>query len=318
MAKKDYDKTLRRLTQILSKISFGERPNTKELAEEFGVTVRTIQKDIKDNLCEFPIIKDSNGRFIFHDGFSLSRTVLDNDEMMFLKIALSQFNDVRNIDKVKNRIFQKLSTKNFYNPYYIKQDDIENLDIDSLFIERLERYINNKEILKVKLLYRTVELEAYKIVNFDGFWYLFAKDLTDNRVKTFKLSDIKKMYQTDRYYKITQSEIEKILENAHSAFYSDGNSFDVVIKVDKEAALYFKNRDFLESQEILEEYEDGSLRISFEVSHDEDIDNIIKAWLPHVEVLEPLRFKDRLRAELENYLAKLSNPIKNNLNGAKK
>lgn len=305
MAKKDYDKTLRRLTQILSKLSYDERPDTKELAEEFNVGVRTIQKDIRDNLCEFPIIKDSNGKFMFQEGFSLNRTVLDNDEMVFLKIALSQFNDVRNIDRIKNRIFQKLSTKNYFNPYYLKQDDIEDLDIDSRFIERLECYIQNQEILSLKLTTKTIEVEAYKIVNFDGFWYFFAKDLTDNKTKTFKLSEIKKITATQKYHKRSSQEIENILDKAHSAFYSDGNSFNVIIKVEKEVAFYFKSKDFLESQKILQEYEDGSLKVSFEVSHDEDIDNIIKAWLPHVEILEPIRFKNKLINELEDYIVRV-------------
>lgn len=305
MAKKDYDKTLRRLTQILSKLSYGERPNTQELANEFNVTVRTIQKDIRDNLTDFPIIRDSNHRLMFHDGFSLNRTILNNDEMMFLKIALSQFDDVRNIELIKDRIFQKLSSKNFYNPYFIKQDDIEDLDIDSPFIERLEKQIHNQEILKAQLSSRTTEIEAYKIVNFDGFWYLFAKDLSDNKIKTFKLSEIQKLSSTQKYYKISAKEIENLLNKANSAFYSDGNSFEVIIKVYKEIANYFKSKDFLESQKILQEYEDGSLKVSFEVSHDEDIDNIIKAWLPHVEVLEPKRFRDKLINELESYITKV-------------
>jgi len=302
MAKKDYDKTLRRLTQILSKLSFDERPNSKELALEFNVSMRTIQKDMRDNLCEFPIVKDSNGRFMFQDGFSLNRTILDNDEMMFLKIALSQFNDVRDIHKIKDRIFQKLASKNFYNPYYIKQDDIEDLDIDSPFIERLENYINNQAVLELTLREKTLEVEAYKIANFDGFWYLFAKDLSDNKVKTFKLSEIQKLRPTERYHKVSPQEIESILGRTHSAFYSDGNSFRVLIKVHNCAALYFKSKDFLESQVIEKENEDGSLEVSFEVSHDEDIDNIIKAWLPDVVVLEPLRYKNKLIKELQSYI----------------
>jgi len=305
MAIKDYDTTLRRLTQILSKLSYDERPNTQELADEFNVTIRTIQKDIRDNLTEFPIIRDSNNRLMFHEGFSLNRTILNNDEMMFLKIALSQFNDVRNIDLIKNKIFQKLATKNFYNPYFIKQDDIEDLEIDSPFIERLEKQIHNQEILKAKLSSRSTEIEAYKIVNFDGFWYLFAKDLSDGKIKTFKLSEIKKLSSTQKYYKISAEEIENILDNANSAFYTDGNSFEVVVKVYKEVAIYFKGKDFLESQQILEEYDDGSLKVSFEVSHDEDIDNIIKSWLPHIEILEPQRFRDKLINELEDYVKKV-------------
>lgn len=300
-----YDTILRRLTQILSKLSNDERPNTKELAEEFNVTVRTIQKDFKNNLCEFPIIKDEDGRFMFQKGFSLNRTILDNDEVMFLKIALSQYNNVSNIEKIKNSIFQKLATKNFYNPYYIKQPDIEDLDIDSPFIQQLEKYIKNQEIVQLILDKKSIEVEAYKIANFNGFWYLFAKDLKDNRVKTFKLSEIKKVISVNMYYKTTPEAIESILENAHSAFYTDGNSFEVIIRVDKEAAPYFKSKDFLESQAILEEYKDGSLKVSFEVSHDEDIDNIIKAWLPHVEIVSPERLRTKLIKELKDYVNKI-------------
>lgn len=306
MPKKDYDKTLRRLTQILSKLSYDERPNTKELAQEFNVNRRTIQIDIKDRLCDFPIIRDSQNRLIFQEGFSLSRTFLDTDEMMFLKIALSQYDDVKDIDKIKERIFKKLETKNFYNPYYIKQDDMEDLDIDSPFIERLEKYIKNQEILTLKLQHKSVDVEAYKIANFDGFWYFFAKDLSDGRVKTFRLSEILDVQVTGRYYTVTPQEIENILGKAHSAFYCDGNSFKVVIKVTKAVALYFKNKDFLESQRVEEEYEDGSLKVSFEVSSDEDIDNIIKSWLPDIEVLEPKRYKDKIVQELQNYLKKIN------------
>jgi predicted DNA-binding transcriptional regulator YafY len=306
MAKKDYDKTLRRLTQILSKLSYNERPNSKELAQEFNVSMRTIQKDMKDNLCEFPIIRDREGRFSFQEGFSLNRTLLDTDEMMFLKIALSQYDDVRDIDKIKERIFQKLATKNFYNPYYIKQADIEDLDIDSPFIERLEKYIKNQEILTLQLKQKSVEVEAYKIANFDGFWYFFAKDISDGKVKTFKLSEIQDVQATGKYYNVTAQEIENILDKVHSAFYSDGNSFSVVIKVTKAVAPYFKNKDFLESQMIEEEYEDGSLKVSFEVSSDEDIDNIIKSWLPDIEVLEPQRYRKKILQELKLYIESIS------------
>jgi len=41
------------------------------------------------------------------------------------------------------------------------------------------------------------------------------------------------------------------------------------------------------------------------VSHDEDIDNIIKGWIPHVEILEPVRFREKMLNELKNYLKDL-------------
>ncbi len=307
MAKKDYDKTLTRLIHILTKLANEEGPTTKELSEEFAVGVRTIQNDFKNTLGYFPIYRDSSNRYYFHKGFSLNRAFLDSDEMIVLNLALSQFDDVDNMNKIKDNIYKKVVTKSFYNPYYIKQDDIENIDTDSQFIEELELNINGSEILRVELSTKTVDIEPYKIANFDGFWYLFAKDLSDNKIKTFKLSELNKLKKIYKKHTTPLHQIEAILEKTHSAFYEDGNSFEVIIKVYPKVAIYFKNRDFLQSQKILKESEDGSLEVSFEVSHDEDIDNLIKSWLPHIEILKPQRFRDKLRNELKDYIKKVGN-----------
>ncbi len=302
MAKKEYDKTLTRLIHTLTKLANNERPTTKELSEEFKVSVRTIQNDFSKTLAYFPIYKDSKHRYYFQEGFSLNRAFLDSDEMIVLNLALSQFNDINNMDMIKDRIYKKVVTQSFYNPYYIKQDDLEDIDINSPLIEELEEDIKQNEILRVKLPTKTIEIEPYKIVNFNGFWYLFAKDLSDSKIKTFKLSELKDIKKVYKKHTTEIKKVESILDKTHSAFYEDGNCFEVVIKVCPEVAIYFKNRDFLQSQKITKEYDDGSLEVSFEVSHDEDIDNIIKSWLPHVEILSPKRFRDKLTNELEEYL----------------
>ncbi len=42
--KHDYDKTLRRLNTIIVRLNNGDSLSVKELAEEFNVSIRTIQK----------------------------------------------------------------------------------------------------------------------------------------------------------------------------------------------------------------------------------------------------------------------------------
>ena len=305
MAKKEYDKTLSRLLAILTKLSNGERPNSKELAEEFGVGVRTIQKDISERLYYYPIVRSSDNRYEFAYGFSLKESCLSNDEMIFLHLALTQFEDVDDIDKIKQSIYKKLIHKKIYSPYYIKQDDLEDIDVDSPLISSLERLIEDKAIAKVELTNTTRELELYKITAFDGFWYLFAKELESGKIKTFRLSQIKNIVPTGKYHKTQESYIENLLSNVHSAFFEDGNSFEVVVKVYPEIAHYFEHKDFLQSQKIQNKNSDGSLIVSFEVSHDEDIDNIIKSWLPHIEILKPERFRKKLHSELKKYIENL-------------
>ena len=250
--KKDYDKALTRLVGILTKLSNGEMPTVKELADEYNVNVRTIQKDIHEKLHYYPIVKNSEHRYSFEYGYSLKRTTLTNDEMIFLNLALTQFEDVDDIDKIKDSIFKKIINKNFYSPYFIKQDDLEDIDIDSPFISQLEQIIQDKEIVNITFTNTQKELELYKIAAFDGFWYILAKDREDEKVKVFRLSSIKNIKATSKYHKTSNSYVESILSTVHSAFFEDGNSFEVEIKVYPKVAIYFKNRELLESQKILQ------------------------------------------------------------------
>ena len=65
---------------------------------------------------------------------------------------------------------------------------------------------------------------------------------------------------------------------------------------------YFKLKSLLPTQKIIDNLEDGSIIVTFEVSHYEDIDNIIKSWLPDITVLEPKEYKEKLENELKQYL----------------
>ncbi len=55
--KHDYDKILTRLTTILKRLNDGEALSIKDLAEEFNVSTRTIQRDFNERLISFPIIQ---------------------------------------------------------------------------------------------------------------------------------------------------------------------------------------------------------------------------------------------------------------------
>ncbi len=303
---KDYDKTLTRLIGILSKLSNDERYNTKEFAKEFNVGVRTIQKDINERLLSFPIVKDNDGRFIFIDGFTLNKSLLSSDEMMLVSLSLSQLEDVRDFDKITSTVFKKLLNPNMFNPYFIKQDDIEDIDIDSELIQTLEDAIKYQYHLQIDCPKGDIEVEPYKISNFDGIWYLFAKDETTQKIKTFMMSKIKKVKVLKNKHTKSQKDINHILEKIHSAWFEDGQSYDVKVKVYPNIAHYFKQKEYLQSQEIVEELDDGSIIVSFEVSHDEDIDNIIKSWLPDIEILEPKRYRDKIKKELTEYLKRIS------------
>lgn len=305
--KSEYDKTIYRLVKILTKVANNELPNSKELAEEFNVTVRTIQQDIKYRLDSFPIERTKDNRFKFIDGYSLDKTSLNNDEMILLQLSLSQFTEVSDFDKITTRLFNKLLQTNFINPYYVKQYDIQDIDIDSKVVETLEYAIKNSYHVELKCQTKKLIVEPYKITAFDGMWYLFAKDENDSKIKTFMLTKIQHADLLYQKHNKHHKEVESLLDKTHSAWYEDGNSFEVIVKVDPQISIFFEEKQFLSSQQIVEKLPCGSLIVSFEVTHDEDCDNLIKSWLPNIEVLEPKRFRNKIKEELTQYLQRISN-----------
>jgi len=299
---RDYDAILTRLIDILTKLSNGELYNTKELASEYNVSVRTIQKDIYERLCSYPIEKDSAGKFKFIDGFSLNKSTLNTEEMLLVSLSLSQFKNSKYFKKSSNTVLKKLLYPKFINPYYIK-NYFEPIEKDSLLHTQLKEVIKTKEIIEIFFDNNSVIIHPYKIANFDGFWDLFAKDIKDNKIKTYPLYKIKKIKHLNKKFYVKDEEIEKLLnQNVHSSWFEDGQTWDVIVLVKQNIAHYFKRKKFLQSQKILKEYKNGDLKILFKVSHDEDIDNIIKSWLPDIYVLEPLNYKQQIKDELENYL----------------
>lgn len=299
---KNSDKVLTRLVIILQKLSNYELPTRVELMEEFNVSSKTIQRDINERLCYFPIEENSLKQLKFIDGFSLNKTSLKENEMLFIYLSLSQIKDINNnFEKITYNIFTKLLTPTFNSPYHIKAKAFESIDMDSPLLNNIEKAIEYKNRLTIKLENRSIEIEPYKVVSFDGIWYLFGKDLDDEKIKTVFIHEIIDMKIKAEKFQLDKP-IDSILENVHSAWFEDGNYMEVKVKVNSNIAFNFKLKNILPSQKILEEFDDGSLLIQFGVTTEEDIDNILKAWIPDIEIISPQKYRNNFVEELKEYL----------------
>ena len=77
---------------------------------------------------------------------------------------------------------------------------------------------------------------------------------------------------------------------------------DIILEVDSSKAFYFKSKKFLKSQKLVRKTIDGNLIISYKVTKIDEVDELIKKWLPYVKVLEPLSLKEKIEGELKGYL----------------
>lgn len=295
---------LRRL-KIIHRLEAQEKMTTMSLAEDFGVTQRTIQQDVKNVLTHFGIGTNSEHELILERPVKKHQTTLYEDERETLALGLSQVEDIDEEHRHHvERIAKKTYVDNVKTPYFIKPETFQPFHTQKELVKELKRAINAH--LKIEIFYegRGITLFPYKIVSFEGIWYLLADGIKDDSIHNYMLSHIDDYEITSERFEPI-SNLEEILTDMDSQHFVEGHSFDVIVRVYPEIAEYFRLKKHLNSQEIMDYATDGSLKIKFTVNHDEDVDNLIKSWLPHIEVLEPESFKQRIKRELHDYLAKI-------------
>jgi len=302
----DHDIYFARLMLMMETLISDKAVSVHEFTEMFNIDKRTVYRDIK-RLSFFPL-ELRRGIVHLEEGYDLVRPDLSTKELLITELALSA---LHNIDESTNRslhsIRAKLTNPLYFNPYNIKPESFQEINMDSDTLNKIEDAITKRNLSKVSSNEITSIVQPYKIVAFDGIWYLLAKDMADKKIKTYLVSHIQEFRASTKVFSTNYIDINTILENVHTAWFEDGNSFNVKVKIKKEIAYYFKLKKHLSSQEIVKENSDGSIIVTFNVSSDEDVDNLIKSWLPHIEVISPTRFKKRLISELEEYLKELKN-----------
>jgi predicted DNA-binding transcriptional regulator YafY len=71
----------------------------------------------------------------------------------------------------------------------------------------------------------------------------------------------------------------------------------VELEINANKAPYFKRKEYHNSQTIVEERDDGTLRVAFDVASLDDIAAFIRSWGPGVRVVSPPGLADRIAQE---------------------
>lgn len=299
--KHDYDKILTRLTTILSRLNDGETLSVKELAEEFNVSSKTIQRDFNERLNAFHIYQD-NKKWKMKDGFRIEKTKSLQEQLVLDIIEKIAQGIGGKFAITSHKLLSKIKNEEF-NPIYTKLN-IE--DISDRFddVHLIEKAIKEKTELECSYendregTFRT-NIQPLKIVNYEGFWYLVAA--RDGYIEKYYIKTLSNIKQTTITF-TTDDKIEELLKNSINIWFkSDIEPFEVKIYADKTAAKYFLRRQ-LPTQKIETLSKDGTMEFIVRITDEMEIIPIIKYWLPHLKVIEPLWIQEMVYEDLKSYL----------------
>ena len=291
-----HDTLVYRLASTLIKLNQGEHVEPQSLADEYGVTLRTIQRDLNVRFAYLPLQK-SNG--LYHlDSFFLGK-LTHQDIERFASLA-----GVKGLfPSLSNKFLEEIFNSTASSPLLVKGHSYESLEGKETQFKQLEDAISsNRQVgffyskSNTSKVYQSVS--PYKLINNKGIWYLVA--LVNEQIKTFSFTKIAQLSISQSSF-TPDEKIKKLISDDDSVWFST-NKFKVTLKIAKEVASYFMRRTLIANQVIEEKCADGSLIVSTKISNNNQLLPIIKYWLPHIRVVSPNELKHELNQELKDYL----------------
>ncbi len=306
--------------QILKRIEAGRYTTAQDLADEHGVTERTIRRDIEAlQEAGFPLYDErAEGRKVWRlvEGYKqrltqtftlaeLSALYFSKNLMSFLGGAPFAADLESAFGKIKEALPARslpyleriqelfLARPDPWKDYSKKQDVIAQL-IDAVLHQRratIAYYSFNSKRTK------TYTVDPYRIVYFHGGLYLYARAVEHDDVRTFAVERVQSIEVSDDTFEVP-AEFNPS-EYARGAFgITAGKPEAVEVAFDADVAGYIRERVWHESQEIADG-EGGSVTLRMNVAPGAELKSWIKGFLPHVRVIKPAALRNEIARELD-------------------
>jgi predicted DNA-binding transcriptional regulator YafY len=291
-ASASHDTLAYRLTQILVKLNQGEKLDPQALADEFGVNLRTIQRDLNVRFAYLPFEK-INGRYSLDPAYLGKLSLRDIGRFATLAGVRGLF------PSLSDDFLRDIFDSSLQSALLVKGPNFEVLGGLEPSFRQLENAILAHR--HISFDYRKnqgtksyANAQPYKLVNHDGIWYLAAKD--GDKLKAYTFSKIDRLLVLEATFSPDPAVHKTLLEE--DGIWLNSDKKEVVLKITKEAASYFRRRKLIANQVIEKELEDGGLIVSGKVAHPNQILPIVRYWIPSVRIISP----EGLQADMENQM----------------
>nr|WP_314741319.1 WYL domain-containing protein [uncultured Haemophilus sp.] len=283
-----------RFIEILFILNEGERVDIQRLAERFGMSQRTLQRDFNERL-DFLDWEEKGPRY-----YKLNRAkfgLLNKQDIERFALFASVSNLFPKIDRefYQDKLTESVQVKG------IQYEDISKLKKEFDLLKKAineHHFVHFNYIKSGQIEGKFYKIAPYSLVNKNGVWYLIGTD--EGKQKTFCFTQIKMLRILDEAFEPNQQFLGEI-KNNDSISHSNQLS-EVVIKASSFAAPYFLHRNLLPNQELLRELETGELLISCKNVNEFDIVPVVQYWIPHLTIVSPTDLQSRMADKLKEYL----------------
>ncbi|MFV5503305.1 helix-turn-helix transcriptional regulator [Acinetobacter sp. 226] len=290
-----HERLAERLASILTKLNIGHQLNVQELAREFQVSTRTIERDFDRLNSYLPLIQDENTKRYYLEPSYLGRFKLQDIQNFAQLSGISDLYPTLDMSFIRELLDERANQVFSAKGYYF-EDAKQFAEHFKLFAGAIYKR------QQIELLYsdQVQIIQPYRLIHHHGIWYLAG--VIQGELKTYRLSQlqqVKLVFEAESFEH--DSEVLKMLTDEDSIWFGRQKQ-QVLVKVQPAVTVFFKERRLFPEQQIEQELESGELLISCQIRHEMQLLPLVRYWLPYVKIIEPIHFQQKLEQDLQGYL----------------
>ncbi|MBR3673121.1 MAG: YafY family transcriptional regulator [Clostridia bacterium] len=279
----------------------------KDLADHFGVSVRTIYRDIDVlSTANIPIYTNNGkgGGISILDSFVLDKSLISEDEQKQILFALQSLEKMNLNDEQK--LLDKMSTLFNKDVRSWIEIDFSSWGTDNTQNERFNKI--REAIINRKLIEFTYfnsygeenrrQVEPLQILFKDKSWFLKAYCRLKKDYRIFKISRIRDIQVLEQHYE------REIIED-YKEEYDNAKSNAITLKMKISKDMTYRVYDEFEKENI-RQIEDGDFIVEIDYPENEWLYGYIMSFGEYAKVLSPEQVKKniikKLEKNLNNYL----------------
>lgn len=288
------EKLAQRLSHILALLHQGDRIEKHELARHFQVDVRTIERDLNERLYG---IAERNDDGHWQLAYSARNTIPANSLRSYARMAGTE--DLFPAADLGS-IIKQIETPEADRAIQVQTPAYEDLRSKSMLFKQLQSAIENSQECSFIYKEKSRDVQPYKLVHKFGVWYLAAVE--SGRLKTFSVALIELFRVHEGSSFVPQNEYLEYIDSKDDVWFTN-DSRKVTLRVAADIAHYFTRRNLLPGQQHRLD-QDGSLLVTAQIGHVNQLLPVVRYWLPKVRILQPAEWHEDLVEGLRETLVR--------------
>jgi len=298
----------------------GESPNSSDFMAEFGVSRRTVARDLDFLRDEerAPLAYDDarHGFRLTDETYTLPPVRISRKEAFSFGLArklLAHYEgtplhlDMRSVlDKIAESLEGDVTIEPDWLSEHLGVLPEDRVRIDPEAWAQMAGFVERHEVMWAD--YQTFtgriseyELQAYHLLAYHGNWYVLARNVQKDQIETFAMSRFRQIRASGQTF-VRPADFDPEAY-ARKAFGIVGGEEPIKVRLlfEPKLVVYITERQWHPTQEF-RTHPDGRVEMRLETTGRKELIRWVLSWMPDIKVLAPSSLRDRIVEKLQDGL----------------